>query len=190
MELDESLRARARRAYEAGRARSALRVALPTAAIALIAAVVGRAAGWALAFGGALFLTTALFAWRGQDFGRGARVGVLAGILPFVAIVSVHLGILHTCTGGHCYSVCLATCVAAGTLAGLGVGVFVARTAHPVWAWVSAAAVTALTGALGCAYLGAPGVLALASSVAAASLLCAIVLRRLPRNRRSARPEL
>lgn len=78
---------------------------------------------------------------------------------------------------------CLPTCVAAGTFAGVAIGAFVARLAHPWWAGASAVVASALTGALVCAYLGVVGAGVLTVSVAAAAALVAALLRLLRRNR-------
>lgn len=156
---DEALRARARRAYEAARALLGLRFAacvLPMAALSLFACErPGATVGVAVA----LAPLVAAFVWRGEGPGRGARVGLLAGLPPLVVPALVRLTV-HACGTALCPSYA-AVCLGGGLLGGAVLGVWATRrglTGSGLW---TAGAVAGLTGTLGCLMAGAAGLLGL-----------------------------
>jgi hypothetical protein len=120
-DLDLALRRRARRAYELGRAKVAL---LRAAAVLAVAA----AAAWLVLGPSALpwlpltFALAAVAEWRGGTFARGARRGLLAGLVTLL----LPLSLLRPCCGGdpamHCTMP--SVCVAAGVVFGLSLAVF------------------------------------------------------------------
>jgi hypothetical protein len=120
-EPDLLLHRRARRAYEVGRARGALLRALAVAAVAALAAwiVVGpRALPWLpLTFAFAAFAE-----WRGGPLARGARRGLLAGLVTLM----LPLSLLRPCCGGDPSMTCTmpSVCAAAGAIFGLSLAVF------------------------------------------------------------------
>src|SRR2546428_13517566 len=80
---DSALRERARRAYEIGRLAAALRrsvLLLPAIGIALLCCDRPTAT---LASGAGLVFLVTFCLWRGQDYRRGVRPGLVAGLLSF-----------------------------------------------------------------------------------------------------------
>lgn len=155
-----ALTVRARRAYELGRLRAKLPVALfalPPAAVAL--EVCGRP--W-VTLPAALLLAVALVAahWRGEAAARGAGAGLLGGALAFVApILASGTGM---CPVGSSLAM-LAVCWGGGLLGG-GVLALFARRAPQERALflVAGGTVAALTGALGCLLAGGGGLVGVA----------------------------
>ena len=150
------LAARARRAYEAGR----LRTALPTVAfaipmIALSLALCDRPAATA-GCGLALVAVLAAAAWYGRACARGARAGLVAGLVPLLLPLAT---CFHLCAGGVCL-LAPAACVVAALAGGAALGLY-AR--HRVAAdgggyLVAALGVAALVGSLGCVIAGVSGI--------------------------------
>src|SRR5260221_1170089 len=99
---------RARRAYEVGRLRASLpTVALVAPMVGLSILLCGRYAASACS-GVALAAVLAAAAWRGQQFARGARAGLVAGLGPLLLPLAL---CLHLCAGGVCLlapSICVA----------------------------------------------------------------------------------
>ena len=158
----EDLRARARRAYERGRLRRALPVAVaipPVASLAFVQCVdplPSVLCALALAVGVAVLL------YRGQDWGRGARAGLAAGMAPFA------FPILVEASGSPALCELLPWfCAAGGVFAGL---VLASRrralVKKPSAYWIAAALVAALAGAVGCLIAGVAGLLGLAAGLA------------------------
>ena len=162
MDLNVDLKARARRAYERGRLRRAL---LPAAAIPPIAslAFVQCAQPFpSIACSVALGLLVAAMLYRGQDWGRGARAGLLAGLAPFGLPPLIEaLGSPALCELLPWF------CAAGGAAAGL---VLVSRRRirleNPPAYWITAALVTLLAGTVGCWIAGVAGLAGLAAGLA------------------------
>ncbi len=147
---------RARRAYELGRLRWALRL-LPWAICAMVIAyALGRPAPLCFSIGSALILLLLWLGVSGGGAGRGASAGLLAGAVPLALPLLVRsLG--HLCLGPSCMILCLPACVLGGAFAGV---VLAARAAREGRSFVCGAlAVAALTGCLGCSLAGVGGVL-------------------------------
>ena len=72
----------------------------------------------------------------------------------------------HGCSGDHCSSLCVPACTAGGVTAGVVVSVIATRLRLGWGFWLSASAVSVLTGAMGCACVGYSGVLALVGGFA------------------------
>ena len=147
--------ARARRAYERGRVAQGLRTAtaiLPMAVLSWIAC--DNPAATALS-AIALAAVVAAAVWRGQDPGRGARIGLAAGIPSLLVPVVVRA------TGHVCPSVCLlfpTACLAGGVLGGLVLG-WLAVGAGLRRSGLATAGIAAwLAGTLGCIVMGSVGV--------------------------------
>src|SRR5260221_2779931 len=105
---------RARRAYEVGRLRASLpTVALVAPMVGLSILLCGRYAASACS-GVALAAVLAAAAWRGQQFARGARAGLVAGLGPLLLPLAL---CLHLCAGGVCL-LAPSICVAGGLLGG------------------------------------------------------------------------
>jgi len=152
------LAARARRAYERGRvlsARLALAVAAPMVGLSLVLCDRPLAsAGCGLALAAVLLAA----AWRGQPFARGARAGLLAGLGPLLLPLAT---CLHICAGGVCLLAPTA-CVVAALLGGAALGLYARHhiNASPDASGylVTALAVAALVGSLGCVIAGVSGI--------------------------------
>jgi hypothetical protein len=171
------LEGEARRAYERGRARIGLTQAAlvaPVAALAFLQCT--SAAPIALAV---TLLTgvVGLAAWRGQDYGRGGRAGLAAGLSPFaLPLVANATGVL--CSATVC-AILPATCVAGGLLGGLVLGTRSRGPRQPsVRFWLSAVAVTLAAGAVGCLGAGLLGLLGMGAGLATGTAPV-LVLRRL-----------
>jgi hypothetical protein len=171
------LEGRARRAYEAGRLRSALRLA-PFVVLAAVAAVAcGRPMTLALAVGGVLLPLSVGLSFAGRAPGRAVVPGLLAGGAALVMPLLVAT-VGHACFGPACMSLCLPACVVGGAIA----GAVIARTAtvqgrDPAFL-APALAIAALTGSLGCTISGAAGVIGMLAGVVAAGTPLLVAARR------------
>ena len=166
---DAVLLERARRAYEAGRLRSAAIRALaliPLPALALGSGCQPRT----VAIAGTLFLAAvgACF-WRGGDWRRGALPGIAAGVVPLLTPTMLH-ACSQACRVGACGIMTLA-CAAGGLLGGLLLAWLApsprTRGAVP---FVVACVVAGLAGAVGCLAYGAVGLAVMAAGLAVGSL--------------------
>jgi hypothetical protein len=170
---DAVLVGRARRAYEWGRVRTALRTAAVVAPMVALSLVVCRQYAATAACGSALAAAVLAAAWRGQQLARGMRAGLVAGLVPLLLPLGT---CLHLCAGGVCL-LAPAVCVGAGIAGGVAIGVLARRRAdadaHPARYLLPALIVAALTGSLGCVIAGASGVLgmALGMGIGAAPIL-------------------
>lgn len=152
------LEATARGRYERSRLRWSLAGATPVLLVVAAAMWLGRQPSSSAFFGGLLFVTGVVVLWRGRDGRRAFWPGVLAGLLPLVLSLAANT---HGCSMGHCSTWCIPACSAGG----VGAGLFVAATAMRLKLgrdfWVGASVMSVLTGAMGCACVGASGVVAL-----------------------------
>jgi hypothetical protein len=150
------------RAYEQGRARSALLASAPVLVLPLAARTVGLAAPVAVIV--ALLGTVAIAHWRGRSWGRGAAIGVAAGMLiaaPAIAMTIAGYG----CVGGICDGRCATICGSAGVLGGALLG----AKAGDWRALFAGAVVAGLAGAVGCWPMGIAVVTSMAASMVAAA---------------------
>jgi len=155
-----ALERRVHGAYERGRARRALGVAL-LAAIPGIAAWLLGGGLRPLALAAAAYVAYALCLWRGQWLGRGARAGLLWGLVPFaLAQLAQPLGGCHV--GGACLSWCSIACSVGGLAVGGGVSWGASRAAAPVRFWVAGSSVALLAGATACRCAGVSSLLGMA----------------------------
>lgn len=161
--VDESvLLDRARRAYERGRVLSGARLAacsLPLVALALTAC---PRPAVCLGIGAAAAALVALFVWRGRDWARGARAGLLAGVAPLLCPVVVGLS-GHPCAEQACL-LGPGACVAGGLAGGLLLW-RLARGASRDFV-PAALLVAAAVGSMGCLVAGLTGILGMALSLA------------------------
>jgi hypothetical protein len=160
---DLVLETRARRAYELGRLRWALRIAPFVLAATAAVIALGRPIDLSCALCAALLPLSVGLAFRGGSAGHAVVPGLLAGSVALAMPLLVQtLG--HVCLGPSCMEFCLPACVVGGAIAGL----LIARRARgePRFA-LAALAIAGLTGALGCTLAGLAGVVGmLAGSVA------------------------
>lgn len=161
---DGVLFARARRAYEHGRVVHGLRtgsVVIPMAALSWIACDNPAAT---LLGGIALLALVTAAVWRGQEPGRAARLGLVAGAFPLLVPV-LCCGTGHLCGA----SVCLfypAACLGGGVLGGLALGLLSRRAGLGHQGLTLAGTVAWLTGSLGCIVAGSAGIAVLVVGLA------------------------
>ena len=169
----DDLRARARPAYERGRLRRALPVAVaipPVAALAFVQCVNPLAS---IVCAAALALAVGALLYRGQDWGRGARAGLAAGMAPFAFPIVIEA------SGSPALCELLPWfCAAGGVCAGLVLASRRrTRVEKPAVYWIAAAAVAGLAGAVGCLIAGAAGLLGLAAGLAVGAAPALVLAR-------------
>jgi hypothetical protein len=168
-DTDEVVRL-ARRAYELGRLRSALRVVVfvvPMVGLALLGA--NGPAAVTLVTGALLYLVSVALLWRGKGYGRAASAGLLAGSVPLLVPMLLRSG-ASCCIGGGCWSMCMPICIATGLVAGLVIGFRGAQQReHSLSFTIAAMVVAGLAGSLGCRIIGAAGILGMVGGVIAGS---------------------
>jgi len=172
-----TLETRARRSYELGRLRHALRLA-PFVIVAAAAAVAcGRPLLLAAALTCVLLPLCVGLSFTGGPAGRGVVPGLLAGA-PALAMPLLIATVGHACFGEACLSLCLPACVVGGGIAGAVIAKLAVRQARDPRFLAAALAVAALTGALGCTISGAAGVLGMLAGVVAAGTPLLVAARR------------
>jgi len=165
MSAEQSLlRGRAKRAYEWGRLRRALGGSIPTLLVAGMVAALVREVSWPLVLGLALYLASVLLLWFGRSPGRSVLPGVVYGLLPLTGGVIAKLH-GHVCMGLSCYSTCMFYCVGGGVLAGILVGRLASKSDSPTAVFMSAAATSLLTGAIGSSCVGVHGIIGMAAGI-------------------------
>jgi hypothetical protein len=170
---EATLAVAARRAYERGRLRWALRRAVAATAVSALAMVGCAAPGGPAACAAALGIVVAACLWRGGAWARGARLGFLAGLAPCLLPAAVRAA--HACGGTLCLTL-PAVCLAGGVVAGLLLGWLGLRVHGDRRFWSAAATVAVLAGAIGCLPAGLAGLGGLALGLlggAAAPVLAA-----------------
>ena len=157
----------ARRAYERGRVKRGVRLALLPLPLFLLPLQDCAAAGR-----GALMLTViaaasaliALFHWRGEDYARGANVGFIAGLSPLLFPVATRW-VAPICSTTVC-ELMPAASIAGGFIAALclaGGSFSREQPGEPRFSfWFSALAVTVTLGAAGCLHIGLSGLAGMA----------------------------
>lgn len=170
-------RARARRAYELGRLRSAAWTALAVAPFVACALLASDDRASVSVLGAALYALAAALFFRGQVYGSAVGAGLVAGAAPMLAPLLFRKS-GHCCIGGACWSGCMIACFAGGLAAGLVIGWLAAkRPDRSARFWLAAASVATLTGSLGCAVSGLAGTLAMMTALVAASVPVLGVMR-------------
>jgi hypothetical protein len=172
MATTDSLRRRARIAYELGRLRRASLVAALTVPLLVLAVSCGTGLHLACVLEIGLVGAVLALVWRGEGFEAGALPGLFAGAIPFATSMALR----YTVHGpaAHCDTCHIPTalCFAGTLLSGLAAGAAIAVSAsrlRPEWrsrAIPSAALAAVLAGSLGCAFFGLTGVLGLWAGVA------------------------
>jgi hypothetical protein len=160
----DALARRARRSYELGRLRNAVRATLPLA-LALLVAAASVETWQAATLAGLAFIAVVAGRSYGRAIGRGVQTGVVAGMVPlFCPLVVTALG--HHCAGCAPTTpmpLCLAACAGAGALAALWSGSRPGGLRSPEA--ISALATAGLIGAVGCLVAGGFGLLGLAAGM-------------------------
>lgn len=177
MASDVELLSRANAAYERGRRAWASKIALGVALLPAASCLLGSRPWVAAGLGGALVVATGLLVWLGRGLGRGAFVGLAAG-LPGLALAHASQLTGHLCTGDGCYSLCVPACIVGGTVGGFMVARAVRRSPWPWATGAGAFTVAALTGAMGCSCVGHSGMIGLVAGLAFPLAMGALIPRR------------
>ena len=165
---DDTARATARRAYEAGRLKRASRAALWVAPLVGLGMALSGSPWFTLGLGVALAIVATAARWRGGVIGAAATTGILAG-LPAYGVPLLGMWGSGACAGACCSDWCLTLCVSGGLVTGVALGVYAATRGHERALHVGVAlGVAALTAAIGCATYG---LVALGAMSAAAVVL-------------------
>jgi hypothetical protein len=174
----ETLRARAVRAYEIGRLRAAFTFAAPIGVLAAIAVstCAGRGREYpAAAAVAAVALLVIAFEWWGGAPRQGARLGLVAGLAPFLLpLLSIRLGPI---LGAPFCPPSPAILVAAGVVAGFALGARGALRGGGPGYWAAAGSIVLGCGAAGCLAAGVSGLAGLALGLAV-GLVPAVALAR------------
>jgi hypothetical protein len=153
---EADLLVRARRAYEGGLALRGIRTASVVAPMALASWFVCRHPAVTLLASTALVALVAFAVWRGQQHARGARLGLLAGVVPLLLPILAGVG-GHVCDD----SLCLffpSACLAGGLIGGVALGFLAGGAGLGPLGVTTATVVAWLTGCLGCLVAGTLGV--------------------------------
>ena len=155
-DLEIRLMQRARRAYEVGRLGAAARrsvLLLPVIGLALVCctSLPGTLAG-----GTALLALVTFCFWRGQDYRRGVRPGLVAGFVPLLTPILAQVS-GQPCTSGRCLLL-PAVCGLGGLVGGIVLGML---APHPQDGqgipFVTACLIAGLAGSVGCLLYGLVG---------------------------------
>lgn len=169
---DAVLLTAARHAYERGRVKHGMRRALLVLPVALLPLYhcmqTGRGALMLLVLA-TLGVLIVLFHWRGQDYARGANIGLVAGLSPLLLPV-VTSWISPVCSTIICGFLPAASVAGGffGALSLAGAGLFGERPSPGFW--LAAISVTVTLGAAGCLHVGLAGLAGLALGLAAGAL--------------------
>jgi hypothetical protein len=166
MDRNADLKVRARRAYEGARLRRALVPAVLIPPVASLAFLQCAQPLPSVACSVALGLVVAAMLFRGQDWGRGARAGLAAGLAPFgLPLVIEMFGSPSLCELLPWF------CAAGGLIAGL---LLASRRRvqfeNPRAYWATAFLVTLLAGTIGCWIAGVAGLTGLAAGLAVGAM--------------------
>lgn len=168
---------RARRAYEVGRLRWALRFALPVLAAAGAALAGGRPPLLCFALVAALLPLAVGLSYAGGGAGRAVPSGLVAGGMA-MAMPLLTQTVGHLCASDACLSLCLPACVLGGGLAGALVALRAARMERETPFLLSGLLLAGLMGALGCTLSGLAGVLGMLVGAVVAGAPVLLTARR------------
>lgn len=157
-----------RRAYERGRIASAALETTPVCLLPLTSLCLGELSLATVALCCALPLAFGIARWMGRGWGRGAVIGVLAGLPAMLAPLCLSVA-GHPCDGATCARWSGLLCVSVGAAAGAVIGARVLDLP----ARLSALGLATLAAALGCMPfgLGVVGGAVLALGVSAAGMV-------------------
>ena len=167
--LEKRLRLR----YETARLKLAVLGLIPALLASALAAWLGGDPAFAALLGAVIFVWGALLLWYGRDPGRAVLPGLAAGLVPLTFALCSQL-MPHGCAADHCFSTCVPACAAGGLISGLVVAAVGLRGRHGAVFWLSASGLSLLTGAMGCACVGYPGVIGMVLGYGAGLALSAI----------------
>jgi len=179
MEKNE-LYARARRAYELGRAKVASKAMGAAAVLALAAVTLGRSPAQIAFLAVLLVPLVGALAFRGRAAGRAVWPGLLAGGVAMLLPLGVVMG-GDAWVGIDCMRFCVPACVVGGALTGAAIASLAARQDSGESEFLlGGIAVAALTASLGCGLAGGAGLvgMAIGAVVGGAPVLVAAHARR------------
>lgn len=155
----------ARRAYELGRLKFALRSLLWVVPLTGFSILFCGRLNFSLFMGSLLAIATIVFWWLGRMWRLGALLGAMAGTLAASLLILSHLA-------GICcvYDLEFGFCVLSGTIGGAVVSTRAIKRNESQHSYLLAAGtILLLSGALGCAVLGTSGLLGFAMGAVATS---------------------
>jgi hypothetical protein len=161
MEKNE-LYARARRAYELGRAKVASQAMVAAAALAAASVALGRSPGQIALLALVLLPLAGGLAFRGRAAGRAVGPGLVAGgtamLLPLGVVFAGDAWL-----GFDCMRFCLPACVIGGAVAGAAITSLAAAEQEGEREFLLAGiSLAALTASFGCGLAGSAGLLGMA----------------------------
>ena len=162
----QQLQRQVRRRYEIQRAMWALLGSVPLIVVVVVACCNSQRITTSAIFGSAALLVGIAMLWRGRDAQRAVLPALVAGAIPLTLALWANQA--HSCcgVGSACTtdmpSMCLLACSVGGVAAGLLMAAVGHRWRAGLWFWLSATAVSALVGAMGCACVGYTGLFGLA----------------------------
>jgi len=156
----DALRERARRAYERGRLRSAVRSSWPVVALAGVCLFTGVPSQLVLPVAIVHLAVVVALLQRGHGATRAIPIGWLAGSLPLL-VALLGCRVPHACGGPSCMGWCLPACLAASLVAGMVVVRRAMRRPEDARVLGIATLVAALTAGMGCMVLGVGGAIAM-----------------------------
>ena len=173
---DRALRHRARRAYEWGRIRAALRDTLPVIPLVGASLLACSAPIQTIASGGVLYAVAVGLRWKGGASGRAVTPGLIAGLGAFFApLLAGALGADPLASDAFALR---ATCFVGGIATGGFVGLYALRAAADEARFLlSAAVVAGLTGSLGCLFGGLGGILGMLLGLVSATVPVFVLVR-------------
>lgn len=164
---------RARFVYESARLRSAVVRAWPILLAAALAIRLGSSAERVITLAIVLAVAAIALMWRGRVPGRAVEPGMLAGVAPLV-LPGIAMGCASACSAS-CATWCATSCVAGGLIAGGVIGTLAAKRSDGGWLFgLTAAAIAAATGAMGCSIAGATGVAGMLAGLGAGAVPLAV----------------
>jgi hypothetical protein len=168
----EALAQRARGVANRSRVRMALRIALIVLPLACIPIVAGAHPASCACLGLLLFAVAALFRWRDRAGRDAVTTGLALGAIPLAAAFALQACGIE-CSRFWSFGEAEVACLVAGTIAGIGASLLVARaSADRRRRWLTTLLVASLTAALGCLGLGTAGVVStLVALVASATVV-------------------
>ncbi len=173
---NHALKARARRAYELGRMRAALRDTLAVILLVGGSLLACSAPAQTIVSGGLLYAVAVGLRFTGGALGRAVTPGILAGLGAFFAPLLA--GALFA-DPAACNDLALrATCFVGGIVTGGFVAVSALRAAVDETRFLlSAAVVAGLTGSLGCLFGGLGGIIGMVLGLLATTVPVFVLVR-------------
>jgi hypothetical protein len=168
---DAMLLTAARHAYERGRVKKGVRRALlvvPFTCLPLYACVAAGRGALMLFVIATVAALLALFNWRGQDFARGANIGLIAGLSPLLLPFATSW-IAPICSTLIC-GLLPAASIAGGFVAALCLAGGSLDERPGAGFWTAAVSVTVTLGIAGCLHVGLAGLAGMALGLAVGSL--------------------